>query len=62
MPERAEEIPELDVAAMVADMRPPTDDDVPIALDGTRLDTPAKVIAYLEQINARRDAAQRRAG
>ncbi len=56
-----EQIPELDVAAMVADMRPPTDDDVPIALDGTPLDTPAKVIAYLEEIDARRDAAQRRA-
>jgi hypothetical protein len=60
MSEQVEEIPELDIAAMVADMRPPTD-DVPIALDGSRLDTPAKVIAYLEQINARRDAAQRRA-
>ncbi len=43
---------ELDVAAMVADMGPPTADDVPIALDGTRLDTPGKAIAYLEQINA----------
>jgi hypothetical protein len=56
MSEQVEAIPELDLAAMVADMRPPTDDDVPVALDGTRLDTPAKVIAYLEQINARRDA------
>ena len=38
-------------------------DDVPIALDGTRLDSPDKVIAYLEQINAARDAAPReRAG
>lgn len=51
-----EKVAELDVAAMVADMRPPTDDDVPIALDGTRLDTPDKVIAYLQQINAERDS------
>jgi hypothetical protein len=42
-------------------MRPSTDDDVPIALDGTPLDTPAKVIAYLQEINARRDAAEQRA-
>ncbi len=55
MARRVEQIPELDIAAMVADMRPPTDDDVPIALDGTPLDTPAKLIAYLEEINARRD-------
>ena len=58
----AEQVDEiLDVTAMVADMRPPSDDDVPIALDGTRLDTPAKVIAYLEQINARRGDARPRA-
>ncbi len=50
---------ELDVAAMVAEMGPPTADDVPIALDGTRLDTPDKVIAYLEQINAAREQTER---
>ena len=50
---------ELDVAAMVAEMGPPTADDVPIALDGTRLDTPGKVIAYLEQINAAREQTER---
>ena len=61
MLEHVEEIPELDVAAMVADMRPPTDDDVPTALDGTPLDTPDKVIAYRVEINARRQAAVRRA-
>jgi hypothetical protein len=61
MAEQVEQIPELDIAAMVADMRPPTDDDVPIALDGTPLDTPAKLIAYLEEINARRDGAEQRA-
>jgi hypothetical protein len=32
---------------------------IPIALDGTRLDTPAKLIAYLEEINAARQAANR---
>jgi hypothetical protein len=38
--------------------RPPTDDDVPISRDGRRLDTPAKVRAFLDEINARRaDAA-----
>lgn len=42
--------------------RPPTDDDVPIALDGTRLDTPEKVIAYLAEINAARADAHPRAG
>ncbi|CAN5811838.1 MAG: hypothetical protein ACR2HP_11635 [Ilumatobacteraceae bacterium] len=61
MTEQVEQIPVLDVAAMVADMRPPTDDDVPITLDGTRLDTPGKVIAYLQEINARRAAADKRA-
>jgi hypothetical protein len=38
--------------------RPPTDDDVPISRDGRRLDTPDKVRAFLDEINARRaDAA-----
>lgn len=62
MSEKPEQILELDIATMVADMRPPTDDDVPIALDGTPLDTPAKLIAYLVEINARRNAVERRAG
>ncbi len=39
------------------DARPPTADDVPIALDGRLLDTPAKVIAYIDEINARRAGA-----
>lgn len=47
-------LPELDLASMVADMLPPSADDVPLALDGTPLDTPAKVRAYLDEINARR--------
>ena len=38
---------------------PPTNDDVPIALDGRRLDTPEKVIAYLDEINRDRAAAKR---
>lgn len=37
--------------------RPPTDDDVPITRDGRRLDSPAKVIAFLDEINADRAAA-----
>ena len=45
---------------MVADMQPPSEDDVPIALDGTRLDTPAKVIGYLQEINVGRQALQQR--
>jgi hypothetical protein len=42
----ADSSPELDVAATVAAMWPPSGDDVPIALDGTLLDTPIKLIAY----------------
>ncbi len=59
--EDPDDVQELDVAAMIADMRPPSDDDVPIALDGTRLDTPTKLIAYLNEINASRQAAAQRA-
>jgi len=50
------------VSELTADMRPPTDDDVPIALDGTRLDTVEKLIAHLDKVNADRECAQRRAG
>ncbi len=46
------------VEEFFADARPPTDDDVPIAADGRVLDTPAKVIAYIDEINARRAAAE----
>lgn len=56
-----EQVPELDLAAMAADMLPPTADDVPLALDGTPLDTPAKLLAYLDEINARRLAGALRA-
>jgi len=43
-----------------AGTEPPTDDDVPITLDGRRLDTPEKVIAFLEEINERRAADEPR--
>lgn len=36
----------------------PTDDDVPIADDGRRLDSPEKVIAYVDEINQRRVASR----
>lgn len=39
------------VEEFFADSRPPTDDDVPIAADGRVFDTPAKVIAYIDEIN-----------
>jgi hypothetical protein len=35
-------------------MLPPSTDDVPMALDGTPLDTPTKLREYLDEINARR--------
>jgi len=41
---------------------PPTDDDVPTALDGTPLDTKAKLIQYLEEIDAERERAARHPG
>jgi hypothetical protein len=34
------------------DALPPTSDDVCITADGRRLDTPEKVIAFLEELNA----------
>ena len=43
-------------AQEIAGNDPPTDDEVPITADGRRLDTPEKVIAFLEEINAERDA------
>jgi hypothetical protein len=58
----AEIVGHVDSARELAGDRPPTDDDVPITRDGRRLDTPDKVIAFLEEINTRRDAATRRAG
>ncbi len=37
--------------------RPPTADDVPITRDGRRLDTPDKVLAFLDEINEQRTPA-----
>lgn len=37
------------VEEFFGDPAPPTEDDVPIALDGRVLGTPAKLIAYLEE-------------
>jgi hypothetical protein len=51
------EIRELRIAELVADMRPPTDDDVPMTLDWEPLDTREKLVAYLEAINRRRETA-----
>ncbi len=45
------------VEEFFAGTHPPTTDDVPIALDGTLLDTPAKLIEYLEKVNAERERA-----
>ena len=42
------------LAELTADMRPPTDDDVPLDRDGNPLDSPEKVLAHLERINAER--------
>jgi len=47
-------------ARELAGDRPPTDDDVPMTRDGRRLDSPAKVLAFLEEINAQRTPATNR--
>jgi hypothetical protein len=36
---------------------PPTADDVPVTLDGRRLDTPEKVRAWVDEVNVAREAA-----
>jgi hypothetical protein len=38
----------------------PTPDDVCVAADGTRLDTPEKILAWVNEVNAARAAAQAR--
>jgi hypothetical protein len=40
-----------EIAQMVEDAPPPTDDDVPITRDGRRLDSPEKVRAWLDDLN-----------
>ena len=49
-------------AKEIAGTSPPTDDDVSITLDGVRLDTPEKVIAFIDEINTQRAAEQHLAG
>lgn len=44
----------LDVTELCSDMRPPTDDEVPTGLDGTRLDSKEKLVAHLDEISERR--------
>jgi hypothetical protein len=51
------ELPSLTMAELTVDMSPPTDDDVPMTLDWQPLDTREKLLAFLEAINRRRDAA-----
>ncbi len=46
---------EIDLDELCRGMRPPTDDEVPTAPDGTRLDTKEKLIAHLQEINDHRD-------
>lgn len=52
------DVRELDLKELCRDMRPPSDDEVPRALDGTPLDTKDKVLAYLMEINQRREGAR----
>ncbi len=54
----AETVRSWTVEEFFADARLPTDDDDPIAAVGRVLDTPVKVIAYIDEINARRAAAE----
>ena len=50
------ETPVWTIEDFVADSRPPSDDDVPMTLDWTPLDTRDKLIAHLDEINRRRAA------
>jgi hypothetical protein len=45
---------EWTIDEFLAGSRPPIDDDFPMTLDWTPLDTREKLIAYLEEINRRR--------
>ena len=42
----------VDIEALVANMRRPSEDDVPMTLDWQPLDTKVKLAAYLDEINA----------
>ncbi|MEO6654353.1 MAG: hypothetical protein ABIP17_17065 [Ilumatobacteraceae bacterium] len=48
----------IDVESVVHNMRPPTDDDVPMTLDWEPLDTKEKLLAYLSEINEAREQAR----
>ena len=48
----------IDVESVVRNMRPPTDDDVPMTLDWEPLDTKEKLLAYLSEINEAREQAR----
>ena len=45
----------VDIDSLVADMRPPTEDDVPMTSDWQPLDTKDKLLAYLNRINEARE-------
>jgi len=45
----------IDIDSLVDDMRPPTDDDVPMTSDWQPLDTKDKLLAYLDRINEARE-------
>ena len=48
----------VDIDSLCDDMQPPTDDDVPMTSDWQPLDTKAKLIAYLTEINEARERAR----
>ena len=54
----AEQARQIDIDALCRDMRPPTDDDVPMTLDWQPLDTKDKLVAYLTEINEARERAR----
>lgn len=41
-----------EIEAYLRDAPPPSSDDVPIALDGTRLDTPEKLVEWAKAYHA----------
>ncbi len=45
------------MAELAEDLRPPTDNDVPMTLDWEPLDTREKLLGFLEEINRRRETA-----
>jgi hypothetical protein len=56
MASRTEVVRSWQSAKELVGTEPPTDDEVPITADGRRLDTPEKVIAFIDEINAKRAA------